>query len=506
MTSVPASKNYPPDKLLAELIKRVRSTNELTQIAFGQLFQPPVTQSTIARWENGEQMPDKIHFPKIAYFLDLTHDELQQLIKNTSVDIENLQIEKKIFTPNKKHLNILKRGVISWNRWREKNPDIIPVLAGIELSHFDLDKINLDGADLRGIELSNVDSRFSSYRMADMRYAYINQVDFSNSNFSRANLISTKIRYTDFKNTNLFNSNLCKSKLTKIYLNSANLSKANLSKAEISISDLRGANCTKTSFENATIYNSNVFGASFIEAKVDGVELEDVYLSDSDTNNNNSLPINDLLSAQSIYLQRYNREKFKSILHKFQLEEEIIDLGSTLAYKFGDYCHSEDFDVFNNYQANNQSPPFVEARRTGKYFHVKFYPDFSDIELVLSGKAKSKIILEINDNIIESNFELEDIAILRNLVHSTEKLQKERVKNFIPIVQKILDLHDSNNFDCEDYVVERTKEEIMLFTNSEYKIELMRINYTENQLKIIRSSISNACLMHFQQLLLNLIM
>ena len=47
------------------------------------------------------------------------------------------------------------------------------------------------------------------------------------------------------------------------------------------------------------------FGASFIEAKVDGVELEDVYLSTSDTNINNSLPINDLLSAQSTYLQRY---------------------------------------------------------------------------------------------------------------------------------------------------------------------------------------------------------
>ena len=106
MTNVPTSKNFPPDKLLAGLIARIRSTNELTQISFGQLFQPPVTQSTIARWESGEQKPDRIHFPKIAYFLDLTLDELQQLLENTSLDVESQQIEKKTFTPNKNHLKL----------------------------------------------------------------------------------------------------------------------------------------------------------------------------------------------------------------------------------------------------------------------------------------------------------------------------------------------------------------------------------------------------------------
>ncbi len=503
MTSVNTSNKYPPNKLLADLIGKVRSTNELTQMSLGQLFQPPVTQSTIARWESGEQMPDRIHFPKIAYFLDLTPDELQQLIENTSVDVENLHIEKKIFTPNKKHLNILKRGVNSWNKWRKKNPDIIPVLAGIELNHFDLDNINLDGADLRGIQLSNIDSRFSSYRMADMRYAYLNQILFSYSDFSQADISHAEIRYTDFRHTNLFNSNLYKSELTKVYFNSANLSKAYLSRAKITISDLSGANCIGTSFENATIYDSNVFGASFIEAEVDGAELEDVYISDSNTTNN--LPIDDLLSAQTTYLQRYNREKFISILHKFKLEEEIIDLGSTLANKFGNYCQNEDFNIFNNYQANNQSPPFVEARRTGDHFHVKFYPNFSDVELVLSGKAKTRTILEINDGIIASSFKLEDVKKLRELLDSTIKLQTERVNHFIPIIQKIFNIKKSNNFSCEQYIVEKTEEEIILFANSDYKIELMRINYAEEQLKLIRSSLSKECLMHFQKLLLDLL-
>ena len=492
------------DKPLAELIKKIRSINELTQESLGQLFEPSVTQPTVARWEKGEQMPDRIHFPKIAYFIDSTHEELQQLIENSPIDVKSLHIEKKIFTPNKKHLNILKRGVTSWNTWRKKNPGIIPVLAGIELSHFDLDRIDLDQADLRGIKLSNINSRFSFYRLADMRYAYINKVNFLNSDFSQADISHAEVRSSIFKNTILFNSNLYKSKLTKVDLNSANLRAANLSTAKITISDLSGANCVGTSFENSDICDSNVFGTSFIEAKVNGVKLEDVYLSPPDTNNH-SLPINDLLSAQSIYLQRYNRAKFKNILHKFQLEEEIIDLGNTLANKFGNYCYIEDFNIFNNYQANNQSPPFVEARKTGNCFYIKFYPDFSDIELVLSGKAKSKIILEIDDGIIASNFELEDVNKLRELVHSTEKLQKERVNHFVPIVQKILNLQKSNNFSCEQYIVERTEEEIILSDNSDYKIELMKINYAEKQLKIIRSSLNEQCLMHFQQLLLDIL-
>ena len=159
MIGVNTSTESSPNKLLAELIKRIRSTNKLTQTSFGQLFHPPVTQSTIARWENGEQMPDKVHLPKIAHFLDSTQDELQQLIENPLINLDNLHIEKKILTPNKKHLRILKRGVIAWNKWREKNPDIIPELAGLELSHYDLDEINninFNQADLREANLSNL--------------------------------------------------------------------------------------------------------------------------------------------------------------------------------------------------------------------------------------------------------------------------------------------------------------------------------------------------------------
>ncbi len=407
MTNVNTSTESSSDKPLAELIKRIRSINELTQESLGQLFHPSVTQSTVARWEKGEQMPDRIHFPRIAYFLDFTLDELKQLIEESSIDLDALDIEKKIFTPNKQHLKILKKGVTAWNRWRDKERDVIPVLAGIELSHFNLDNINLNKADLRGAKLSNLSSNNASYRFADLRYAYLNQVSFCHSDLSYANISQAEVRFTHFDDTKLVESNFHKSKLDKVYFNSTNLSQANLNETNIINSELEGANCTKAAFENSNISNSSVFGASFLDAKLDGIKLENIYIS---SNDKEGLSVKNLALTQTIYLQRYDRSIIKKFIHDFQLEEEIINLASTLVDKYGNFSQTEGFYIFNNYQAVNQSPPFVEVRREGEYFHIIFYPDYTDKQLLSSGKAKSRKILQINDGIIESNFESEDLA------------------------------------------------------------------------------------------------
>ena len=267
--------------------------------------------------------------------------------------------------------------------------------------------------------------------------------------------------------------------------------------------DLKGANCTEASFENSSISNSFIFGASFLEAKLDGVKLENIYIS---SNEKKGLPTNDLLLAHSTYLQRYDRSKFKKIVQKFQFEEEVINLASTLADKYGNFSHTKGFHIFNNYQATNQSPPYIEVRREGRYFHIVFYPDYSDEKLVLSGNAKSRKILQINNGIIESNFESKDVDILRKLVISTEELQNDRVNQFIPIALKTLELEKSNKFICEDYIIEKLNEEIILFNNSEHKIEIMRIKLIGEKWKIIRSSLSEQCIMCFQKILLDILM
>jgi len=44
---------------------------------------------------------------------------------------------------NAEHLQILKRGVEAWNKWREQNPEIHPCLRGANLTKAKLTRVNL---------------------------------------------------------------------------------------------------------------------------------------------------------------------------------------------------------------------------------------------------------------------------------------------------------------------------------------------------------------------------
>ena len=55
------------------------------------------------------------------------------------------------------HLDILKRGVETWNRWRQEHPDIQPDLSNASLRRTDLSGIDLRGAYLSEADLTNAD-------------------------------------------------------------------------------------------------------------------------------------------------------------------------------------------------------------------------------------------------------------------------------------------------------------------------------------------------------------
>lgn len=46
---------------------------------------------------------------------------------------------------NKEHLTVLRQGAEVWNRWRERNPGVMPDLRGADLRNAEL-----DGADFGG--------------------------------------------------------------------------------------------------------------------------------------------------------------------------------------------------------------------------------------------------------------------------------------------------------------------------------------------------------------------
>jgi uncharacterized protein YjbI with pentapeptide repeats len=494
-----------PGKILAELIGKIRSINELTQTSFGKLFQPPVTQSTIARWENGEQMPDKIHFPKIAYFIDFTNEDFQKLLENSFIDISSLDIRKKILSPNNKHLRILKRGVAAWNKWREKNPDIIPELAGLRLSRYDLEdinEINFNKADLREASFSNLSSRNSSFKNANLQGANFNQVYFYNSNFNSANFSKSSLEFVYFNEAQLIQTNFYKAELSIVEFYSANLSQANLDKTHIIKADLREANCNRASFKNAYLFNSYVYGASFWDSNLNGVTLEEVYIS---PDGKEGLPIKDLNLAQVTFLHRYNPSITKKFIYNCQLEEEAIELASLIVNKYGDYSHTYGFHEFCNIYENYQyiSPyeiPHYEIRKDRDCFFIKSIPDYTDTKLVLSGKAKQKIILRIEGGVTESNITSNEIEDLRKIAQLEAKIQRERVDIIVPIAIQILDSNNSDNFIDQRYNLERINGEIILKTNSEADIELMRVYLHKEIWNIINSSLSNTNIKYFKKL------
>ena len=243
------------DNPLPKLIKKIRKTNNLTQASFGQLFQPTVTQPTVARWEKGEQMPDRIHFPTIASFLNLTFEQLLELLQ-APTRTSSLTIENKTLTPNKRHLSLLHRGVTVWNRWRLKNPEVIPDLAGADSWPDELSAINLADANLRGLNLSGTDLSSAQLLSADLREATLDNVKLNHADLRGANLSGATFTHCSFYKANLEDADLSNADLTSADLRGTNLNHANLEYANLSFSYVYGVSTWNIKLEGAYSYKT----------------------------------------------------------------------------------------------------------------------------------------------------------------------------------------------------------------------------------------------------------
>ncbi|MBW4517851.1 MAG: pentapeptide repeat-containing protein [Timaviella obliquedivisa GSE-PSE-MK23-08B] len=174
------------------------------------------------------------------------------------------------------HLVELRRGVDSWNRWRESNLDILPDLSEAKLDKIDLSEINLSranltrtnfaGAHLFKADLSQTNSFNSNFNSATLFGANLTEADFTKADFGRAVLVQAKLL-----KTNLFGVNLRRAYLTHAYLPMSYLSDADLSYAQLSQAVLDGTNLRR----------SNLRGANLKSAKLVGVILNDAILNEA---------------------------------------------------------------------------------------------------------------------------------------------------------------------------------------------------------------------------------
>ena len=93
-------------------------------------------------------------------------------------------------------LEIIKKGVKTWNKWREENPSVgedfsEPFFKVVDLSEANLFRANLIGAKLIGADLSG----------ADLSEAALAFVNFNSANLSGADLTGAFLSFTVFVNS-----------------------------------------------------------------------------------------------------------------------------------------------------------------------------------------------------------------------------------------------------------------------------------------------------------------
>jgi len=85
------------------------------------------------------------------------------------------------------HLAKLRKGVESWNRWREKNTRVVPYLRNANLRNADLGGAELFEATLSGAEL----------RRGELVGADLSGANLSGADLSIAMLVDTNLEGTD---------------------------------------------------------------------------------------------------------------------------------------------------------------------------------------------------------------------------------------------------------------------------------------------------------------------
>jgi uncharacterized protein YjbI with pentapeptide repeats len=190
---------------------------------------------------------------------------------------------------NEKHISLLQQNIITWNKWRDNHPDIIPDLSFAVLTGYNLANANLSQANLRGVVLCH-ESAYSTFYFdcdygaygdanfsaADLRNSKLSACYLSRSNFSNADLRGADLYRAGLQFAKFCNANLSHANLSAASLNSADLSQANLRGADLNGSELNSANFSRASLEAVDFCGADLSQANFNEADLSRADLSQV--------------------------------------------------------------------------------------------------------------------------------------------------------------------------------------------------------------------------------------
>ena len=189
---------------------------------------------------------------------------------------------------NQEHLDILKRGVEVWNKWREEHSEIQPQINGASLNGVNLSEINLSGSHITnsffggtkfiGANLHGVVMHVSTVNDADLSGADLSEGNFSGVNFTQANLFRANFTRTYLMRANFRGANLCEANLNEALLSGAEFYFANLGKANLIRADLSTAILTNAWLNMADLSKANLGGSYLVSALLSEANLTDAYL------------------------------------------------------------------------------------------------------------------------------------------------------------------------------------------------------------------------------------
>jgi hypothetical protein len=153
---------------------------------------------------------------------------------------------------NQEHLDILKSGVETWNRWRKERPEV-----AVDLSHADLALRDLAEANFASV----------NFQGANLNAAILSRAELENADLSGANL-----RLAHLREASLFGASLIGADLQEADLSWANLSAARLIQANLSRASLPGANLCNAEFEETDLSYCQIGWTQFDSVDLNGAQ------------------------------------------------------------------------------------------------------------------------------------------------------------------------------------------------------------------------------------------
>jgi uncharacterized protein YjbI with pentapeptide repeats len=169
---------------------------------------------------------------------------------------------------NVEHLEILKKGVPTWNEWRENHPNIRPDLEEAKLRGADLTRANLMGANLFKADLRKANLHQANLYEANLRDANLEEADLNKADLSLADLHRADLR-AEFNEANF----------TSALLEEANLRGAHLFRADLTDAVLRGTDLSGADLNGAVLMGADLSGAILKDLAMGWTVVADIDLS-----------------------------------------------------------------------------------------------------------------------------------------------------------------------------------------------------------------------------------